>query len=81
MNDGSMRACTEPKSKLGHVARLVSRYSLLTLKMRQQTPRVERNVQIVGRNSTQDPVIEMEIQKDDSKIDETKNASKLWEIN
>ena len=49
--------------------------------MRQQTQRVERNVQIVWRNSTQDPVIEIEIQKDDSKIDETKNASKLDEIN
>ena len=81
MNDRSMRACTEPKSKRGHVARLVSRYSLLALKMRQQTQRVERNVQIVGRNSTQDPVIEIEIQKDDSKIDETKNASRLDEIN
>ena len=49
--------------------------------MRQQTQRVERNVQIVGRNSTQDPVIEIEIQKDDKKIDETKNASKLGGIN
>ena len=76
-----MRACTEPKSKRGYVARLVSRYSLLALKMRQQMQQVERNVQIVWRNSTQDPVIEIEIQKDDSKIDETKNASKLDEIN
>ena len=42
---------------------------------------VERNVQIVWRNSTQDPVIEIEIQKDDTKIDETKVASKLGEIN
>ena len=49
--------------------------------MRQQMQQVERNVKIVWRNSTQDPVIEIEIQKDDSKIDETKNASKLDEIN
>ena len=33
------------------------------------------------RNSTEDPVIEAENQKDDSKIDETKVASKLGEIN
>ena len=33
------------------------------------------------RNSTEDPVIEAENQKDDSKIDEKKVASKLGEIN
>ena len=60
MNDRTMRACTEPKSKRSHVARFVSRYLLLALEMRQQTQRVggkkcsNRLTQLDARSSYRD---------------------------